>query len=191
MRSLIFAILIVCSTLFGQENDLSMWAKNTAVIPWYLHIDKKVVVDLRYNFDAKRTGGICIGKAIGKESLTLIPEACGYIGQTNGYGPELLILAGHGKYSVFSQNQFFQAVGGDTSYFYHWTDFQIKVVKGFSAGFGEQICKSINDDPGQIDVGPSVKLAVGKIYFKFWPTWSVGPANRGEFATLVGVGYAW
>ncbi len=186
----IIALILTIGSLFGQQNDGSMWFRNSKPIPWYMYVGKKATVDLRYNFDADKTGGACLGKAFGKESLTLIPEACGYIGETNGYGPELLILSSKGDWFTFSQNQFLQGVGSP-SYLYHWRDIQRKVRKWVSIGGGEQIFKEISSLPGQIDLGPSMKFILGKTYVKIWQAWSIGPANRGQHTSFIGVGYAW
>ena len=188
----LIALFIAIAPLFGQQNDVSFWSRNKelSAFPWYFYGGKKVTVDARFNFDAAKTAGVCLGKKLGGESLTLIPEACGYIGKTNGYGPELLVLSTKGKISAFSQNQWLQGVGSP-SYFYHWTDIQRKLTKNLSVGVGEQIFKEISDEKGQIDLGPSFRPTFGPMYFKIWPAWSIGPANIGMLKLFLGVGYAW
>lgn len=191
--AIVISTIFVCPN-FGQQHDLSFWSRNTSLsaFPWYFYGNKKVLVDARYNFDEEKTVGVCVGKPISKENLTFIPEACGYFGKMNGYGPEIMISTKKGIFESFSQNQYVHATKGD-SFFYHWTDTQWKIKRRFSLGIGGQAYKEISSESsGQIDIGPSAKFVISKnTYFKVWQVWSIGPQNSGEPKTFLGVGFIW
>lgn len=199
MRTLIFAIIFLCPTLFGQQNDFSVWTRSTAgetvVIPWYMHLGKKAVVDVRYNFDAKNTAGICLGKKWGDETITVIPEACGYIGDLNGFGPEFLVLGSKGRINLFSQNQYIRGSLPSNSFVYHWVDLVASVNKYIALGVDYQVFKLTNvSAPTAVDIGPAAKITVGKMYFRLWPCWGMDPKDanrRGNPTLFLGVGYVW
>jgi len=195
MNKILFLVLFFSMTLFSQEHDVSFWSRNTSLsaFPWYFYGNGKIVLDTRFNFDAEKTAGVCIGKSFSKkENITLIPEACGYLGKTNGLGPELLVMTKKGKFNSFSQNQYVHGIG-NTSFVYHWTDVQWQVQKRISVGADGQIFKEMSKAPtAQVDLGPSTKLILSKhVYFKFWPAWSIGPQNVGEKKIFLGLGYTW
>ena len=191
-------MIFVAGGLFAQQHDFSMWTRSTTgstvVIPWYMHFGDKFVIDARYNYDAKGTFGGCIGKSFGGKNLSLVPEACGYIGEVDGFGPELLVMGSKGKTSLFSQNQYVHGMNSRDSFLYHWTDLLLKTNKNLSLGVDWQIFKLTGiSAPVAVDVGPAVKVMFGKVYFRIWPCWAIDPkdsARRGNPTLFLGVGYA-
>jgi hypothetical protein len=196
LRILLFAIIFLCP-IFGQQNDMSFWTRSTAgstsPIPWFMHFGDKFVVDVRHNYDAKNTAGLCLGKKFGGEALSVVPETCGYIGRIDGFGPELLVLGSKGRVSLFSQNQYVYDTHLKESFVYHWTDILVKVHKNVSLGVDWQVFKPTDfSAPTAVDIGPAAKVTLGKIYLRAWPCWSIDPrdpARRGNPTLFLGVGY--
>ena len=189
----LFVFVLFTTNLSGQNNDLNVWTmagefKSTLV--WFIHYGDKIVVDGRYNYDADKTAGFCLGKKIGKDSLAFVPEVCGYYGRTKGYGPELIMYSETNHLLVFSQTQFVKGAG-NKSFTYDWTDVLFVVNKHLTVGAGGQAFKEISGDPTTVDIGPQTKLSFGKIFFRVWPKWATDPANRGQKSLWMGVGYAW
>lgn len=205
MNKLITVFFLVLSSLFGQTHDLSFWTRSTAgsvlPIPWYIYSGKKVVIDIRHNFDAKDTFGACLGRRFGGEALSLVPEACWYIGKADGFGPELLVSGNRGRLSLFSQNQYVQGIESRDSFLYHWTDTLVKIHKNVLLGVDWQVFRltgkqeeGASKSTTAIDVGPATKIVLGKIYLRAWPCWGIDPkdpARRGNPTLFLGVGYVW
>lgn len=162
-----------------------------------MHFGENVVVNVRHNFDATDTLGICVGKnfSISNGTLFLVPEACGYSGRADGFGPELLVIGNKGRASFFSQNQYVRGTRPEDSFVYHWGDLLIKTNRYLSLGVDWQAFKTTNiSAPVAIDIGPVAKVTIKRMYFRVWSCWAIDPNNpsrRGDPTLFLGIGYTW
>ena len=183
-------MMIFPATLFADDADLSLWFKRfdkeNYAIPWLIASHGNNFIDIRYNFDAYRTGGVFMGKKISRKGFTFMPGIGVLICRYNAFSPELLIVADTKHWIFFSQNQY--ALGGSKNFGYHWVDLIYKVKPWLAVGADEQVYKE-NCFGTQVDVGPAVKVTVRKTYFRVWSAWSVGPANAGKATLYLATGY--
>ncbi len=204
MRLSLLLVVITLSDMTGlfaqsqapQEpsgsQEISLWSRNTEAYPWYFYTGKKFTADIRYNFDQQKTAAVCIGKKFGKDEFAVIPEACGYVGKTNGYGPEVWFLSDTKKYSLMSYVQYTKMLD-TTSYGYSWFQGERKISR-FGFGFGGQVLKN-GSSSLEVDFGLSSKVTFGKVSFNFLPMWRVTssklgePTGRGDITIFTGIAY--
>lgn len=201
---LLFVILLLSSVIsYGQrgqgsyevnnteqEIEVSLWSQDGGNLsPWVFYRGDKITAETRYNWDDKGVYGTCIGKqfTFGKKSLTLIPEACGYTGRYNGYGPELWVISEKEKFFFSSYIQY-ASMKRTTSYGYLWLQSDYKFSKNFGLGPGLQSLKD-GSRANATDVGLSLVFRKGKFYANFIPLWRVTKDGRGSFTNYGGIGY--
>ena len=192
----VFAALCAAVPSLAQSFDASFWTRSTAgtttPIPWVTGTAKGVFLDGRWAFDAPKTGGAYVGKTftLWEKSITLIPEGGALFGKETGFGPELLALTSHGKWSTFSQWQYVKGIRGSDSFAYGWAHLLREVFPGVKLGADAQSFYIRGGHQPQTDVGPCVQFETHGMYFRAWSAWSVGALNRGNPTLFVGIGYA-
>jgi len=170
-----------------SEHEVNLWSRNTTVSPWYFYTGK-FVLDARYNFDLDKTGAFCIGKSLGGEKFSIIPEACGYAGTYNGYGPELWILSETKSYSVTSYIQYAKFLDTD-SFGYAWIQAERKIGRHVEFGLGGQALKN-GANPFEADFGPAGSLKFGKFAINFVPLFRATKEERGKLTLYTGFSFA-
>ncbi len=182
---LLFAMLWVGNSFGQNSHELILWTRGAAVTPWYFYTGNKVTADIRYNLDEEKTAALCLGKSIGGERFSVVPEACAYAGKQKGYGPELWVLSETSKASLTSYIQYakFREV---PSFGYGWFQSEAKLSKHFAFGGGLQATKEGKLDIS-LDAGPSVKFYAGKMIFNVLPMWRVTPESRGRPTVSSGI----
>jgi hypothetical protein len=176
-----------------SEIEFSLWTRGNKISPWIFYTGEKFTAEVRHNLDAEGTITACIGKSFGNKSFSLNPEICGYTRKYHGYGPELWILSDTGKFSLTSYLQY--ARFSDTgSYGFAWFDAEYKIrnqekklFKMFGLGIGGLSLK-YGKDPVELDLGPSVKIKVWKLYVNAVPTWRINGPHRGNPTPVFGIG---
>jgi len=200
MRKAILAALlgILLGNALYAQYDLSLWSRRIEgkgyLIPWYMYTGKGICLDLRYNFDAEGSLGAFVGKSFGDEKLLLVPEFGLITGKYRAVSPEFLVIASTKRFQVFAQNQVALGMRGgemiNHDFVYNWVDWVFNVKEWLALGAGEQVFKEFS--PGsrtRVDLGPSAKFSIDKMYIRLWPMVSLGPAARGHKAFLMGIGY--
>jgi hypothetical protein len=202
VRRLALAVLIMSSlaSSAAAQHDLSVWRRSTSagtatLYPWYFY-NGKVNIDTRYNFDVDDTAALCLGKSLGGKRFSFIPQACGYLGELDGWGPEFYLLGSWGKISFFQQFQYVEdfrsQAEGDASFFYHWTDLLVEVHPRVQLGADAQFyARNLRGGYLRTDVGPAMRLNWRGWYAKCWVAWSVGTDDKGLRTTFLAVGKAW
>lgn len=187
-------IMIFSASSYGQErnsrgtHEVSLWSRNASIYPWYFYTGEKFTADLRYNFDEDRTAGFCLGKQFGKKAFSVIPEACEYIGQAFGLGPELWILSETDKISIESYVQYVKMFN-TSSYGYIWLQSERKITRHFGLGLGGQALK-VARERFEADLGPALKFTIGKRgYMSLLPMWRITPGERGKTTLYTGFGW--
>lgn len=198
LRSVIvFFLIFGCSSVAFAQHDLSLWIKRinseTTLIPWYMYMGKKFVVDARYNFDMPRSGAVFVGKSFGSEKVSVIPTVGFIVGNYKGISVQADVAASKGRFSTFLINQYSWGIGKHDGnvrpdFIYHWGDHLIKILNWFSLGIDEQLYKETGS-PAQFDIGPVARFSHRNMYFKAWPAWSAGPASPGLSTLFVTIGY--
>jgi len=204
MRNLLFLIIccffVLTNALFAQW-DVSYWHRNAmgakSEIPWVTRIDPKSfgTIDVRYNYDWNRSGGVYFGKAfkIKDTGWTFVPEVGTIIGEYDGFGPELLLIGSHGKWSHFSQWQWVSSFNTNKNpdWGYIWIEELRKTpIPHTEIGIGAQTFYLRGDSRPQTDLGIATRFTFGKLYIKIWPTWGI-QKNKRKPTNYIGIGYAW
>lgn len=176
------------ASAFKASHSISLSATNgKSLSPSYFYSGKRVSAEVRYNWDDDNVGAVCIGKPIGKDSFKLIPEACGYVGKWNGYGPEMWILSETHRFSVVSYVQYVKTVDANQMG-YSWFQFQRKASKWLNFGIGGQVLKD-GSSPVAVDLGPIVKFIHKRVDFYINPTWRTTTQGRGERVVCTALEY--
>ena len=181
----LFFVILTATTVFAEDHQLILWTRGKFVTPWYFYTGRHLTAEARYNLDQEKTATVCLGKQIGKESFSVNPEACGYVGKENGYGPEVWVLSETSKSSITSYVQY--AKFKKTSAFgYAWFQQETKVTKHVGLGGGVQLFKE-GKSGVDFDLGPSVKVRTGKLMFNVLPMWRTTPTDRGKLTISSGI----
>jgi hypothetical protein len=191
----IIVFLLLAAPCYGQstqdaetKNGVMLWSRNSTVFPWYFYSGDKLTADMRYNLDQDKTAGFCIGKSFGKKELSVIPEACGYAGKSNGYGPELWVMSDTKKYSVTSYIQYAKFL--DTNSFgYAWLQASRKVGKRVELGLGSQAVKE-GGNKFELDLGPAANLKLGHFTVSIVPLFRTTSDERGKLTIYAGLSYS-
>jgi hypothetical protein len=191
MRRLFFFLFLVTVFLpensFGQNQELILWARKSSITPWYFYTGEKFTAEARYNLDEEKTMTVCLGKSFGKDSFSVNPEFCGYGGKSKGYGPEIWVLSETEGHSVVSYVQYAK-LQNISSFGYAWFQTEKKVSKHFGLGAGTQVLKEERSATA-VDLGPSVKVKVGKFSFNVLPMWRATSEDRKMLTVSSGVFY--
>ena len=186
-RFVIVALLaVVLAPMAEAQHDLSAWFNmrggNTTVIPWYVY-NGPVYIDARYNFDAKDSGAVFIGKAFG-DKVKFIPAVGGIVGKYDGISAELNIIGKAWIIDYFTLNQYSYGLGDSPDFVYHYGDFMIPVTENFSVGINEQWYYE-KGAHGAFDIGPVVKVKTNDgLYLKGW----LATTNTGSHKFMLGFG---
>lgn len=182
--------LLLCSAGAYAQDNLSLWTKyrggTITMIPWYVFDNGKVFVDARYNFDALKTGAVLVGKSFGDSSLMFSPAVGGMVGNYRAVSPELNVSGTLGKINFFTLNQYSFGLGSSPDFAYHWLDLLYPLGNGGKVfvGLNEQVYWEPHTS-AQIDLGPVVKVVIGKHCFvKVWYAF----ANEGANKIFLGIG---
>jgi hypothetical protein len=172
----------------GSEFEVSYWQRGSQKSPWLFYTHKSgLVLDARFNLDEEGTAALCVGQEIGSEKFSIVPEFCGYQGQFAGYGPELWVLSETEKVSVTAYIQYARFLN-TSSYGYAWFQSEYKLTKNVGIGAGGQALKW-SKDKTEVDLGPSLKIWLGKWYINVVPAFRVTPLDRGKLTPVFGLGY--
>lgn len=188
-----FVVLMLVATMvatpsFSQNHEVSVWSRDGSISPWYFYSGSKVVVDVRYNLDLDKTLGSCLGKTFGEESFSIVPEVCAYLGEENGFGPELWVLSETKRFSVTSYFQYarFREV---KSFEYSWFQAERKISR-LGLGLAGQTTKE-KDSTTDVDLGLSTTINLSEqTSLRVIPMWRVTKIDKGDRTLLVGLTYS-
>lgn len=191
---ILLVFLFLIWPIAGQNHDLAFWGQKNLqtgeklAFPWYSYTGKGPAVDLRYNFEAEKTGTICIGKKFGTDGFDFIPQACGLIGKYPGFGPALVLFGEKGKNEFYLLTEYMSMMDKNTSFAYSWIEYHRELIRHFSVGLGGEVLK--DKTTSVLAIGPSFKCTFGKMYIRVWPSWPVG-SEKSRATMVVGIGYMW
>ncbi len=156
----VMMVLGTVQTSFAQSIEVSAWARKNAgkvqSYPWIWAEAKGMVAEARYNFDADKTLTACVGKQIGGDAFNIVPEACGYVGKSKGYGPEVFVFSDTKHFALDSYVQYAKIINGK-SFGYTWLQATAE-VSHFGFGIASQATKEGTHGVVDVDLGPSVKI---------------------------------
>lgn len=197
MKKFIFLIAINTIAISLHAQDMSMWASAPTAGPaqspsyfmWVTHVNKDFSLDVRQGFDAPNTFGGYVGtKPIGSDTLWIIPEVGGLIGDYKAFGPEFLAGGFHKRLRYFTFHQYVFGVEGSKNFYFTYNQLYLQTTKTIQAGFAGQMFWQAGekDFPG-FDLGPQLRIDIGKMwYLKLWYTWNF---ETGKEKLVVGLGY--
>jgi len=176
------------ASTFKAQRLTSLSATNGKDLsPSFLYVGKSISAEVRYNWDDHRVGAACIGKPTGKDSLKLILEACGFVGNWNGFGPQVWILSETHRFSLVSYVQYAKPVDANQMGS-QWGQFEGKLSRWLNLGLGGQAFQ-VSGSPLAVDLGPAIKLIHKRWDLSAMPMWRTTIQGRGEKRVYVGLGY--
>lgn len=205
-KSLLLVLFLFAVPVFAQEIeeseqnfDLQLWSETTTegteIFPWAIYYGKHFVLDVRYNYDEKKTAGIYIGKQLGGDSFYIIPQIGFLVGDFNAWSPEFYLGASKGRFEYFSQWQWAGSLKKDyNSWAYQYQELLIGTGKHISLGAASQTSWEKNTAPVNTDIGPMVKLDFGKDFSaRVWYAKRSFGENRGDWVLYCNLGkiFSW
>lgn len=199
-RLLIFVIGIMMATI-ARTQDISAWVSqpNTPdtdphYFVWGTHVNDKFSLDVRHGFDAVNTLGAYFGTKpihpFGNDTLWVIVEAGGLLGDQQGFGPEILAGGSHRSLRYFMFHQYVVGTGGCNNFYFTYNELHAQVWKPIRLGLAGQMFwpGGQREFPG-IDIGPQAKIKLGKyFYVKPWYTWNTETETQ---KIIIGFGYTY
>jgi hypothetical protein len=171
----------------APEQQLMLWSIDGNLSPWYFYSNPKFTSELRYNIDEQKTVTACIGKLLGKDVFSVIPEMCAYAGLGKGYGPEVWAFSETKRLSVSSYLQYAK-LRGENSFGFFWLEGEGKASKHFQPGLATELEKDVNESP-RVDLGLSSRFTFGKFVVNAFPLWTVTSNCRGDTHIRAGITY--
>jgi hypothetical protein len=179
MRNFFAALLILIPSIpssISAQTDVSIWSRRAdnkfVLMPWIVDSSSTIVIDVRYNFDASKTITGFVGKNVRIGSVTLTP-ALGFMGgEYEAVSVESYLNASFGKISLFLMDQYSKGFGDHYNFTYHWGDLWYYFSSRVQGGMGAQTYWDTLDKEFFVDLGPTIRVVLGKMYFRFWPTFS-------------------
>jgi hypothetical protein len=199
LTAVVLFVLFVVPVFAAEEEkentvDLQLWSRTTSegteIFPWMMFYGKNgLVLDFRHNYDVHNTAGFFIGRQFGGDKFYVIPEIGYLAGEFSGLSPEFYLGAGVGKVSYFSQWQWAQSSKHDlNSWAYQYQELLVKAGK-ISFGAGSQTCWEKNTAPVNTDIGPMIKVELGKDWStRLWWAKRTFGADRGDWIMYVAIG---
>ncbi|MBS1513034.1 MAG: hypothetical protein JST86_19515 [Bacteroidetes bacterium] len=176
----------------GMENYSILGSKQSyAWMPVLHHTSKKgMYTELRYNYEAERTGSVYMGKSFSgkrKWEYAITPMAGIVMGNYNGFSLAANMDASCGKMFASMQTQYtINGKTADENFFFNWTEVAFQSTRWLYTGASMQQTK-VYHAPLQQEYG----LLVGFVFGKFTvPVYIFNPFNAARNC-IVGINTAW